>query len=104
MDEKGKFATSDPQGQNDLTGDNATAKKQAASEGFGEKTVRRNAKYSEGIDVLKEHNPELATTILTNQKGQFATSEPRGQNVLTGRHQTGCEVVAAGYAATKIVL
>ena len=66
MDGKGKFATSEPPGQNGLPGINPTAEKQAAEEGVGEHTVRRNAKFAEGIDVIREHNPDLATAILTD--------------------------------------
>jgi len=68
VDEEGQFATSEPRTQNGPTDpSHATSKKQASSEGVEEKTVRRNAKYSEGIDVLKEHNPDLATA-----KGLFS--------------------------------
>ena len=40
--------------------------REAAEEGVGEHTVRRNAKFAEGIDVIREHNPDLATAILTD--------------------------------------
>lgn len=66
-DDEGKFDISDPRGQNDLAATNATAKKQAASEGLGEKTVRRNAKFAEGIDAIREYNPSLATDILASK-------------------------------------
>lgn len=66
-DEKGQFATSEPRPQNGVTGTtNASAKRQANEEGIGKNTVLRNAKFSEGIDVIREHNPDLATAILTD--------------------------------------
>lgn len=104
-DDEGKFATGDPQGRNDLTGDNATAKKQAASEGLGEKTVRRNAKFAEGIDTIREHNPELATGILSSKTPLNKSDVEEVVNLaqeLPPRKLV--EVIQAGPAAIKEVV
>jgi len=104
-DDEGKFDTSDPRGHFDLAATNSTAKKQAASEGLGEKTVRRNAKFAEGIDTIREHNPELATGILSSKTAlnksdveevvNLAQELPRRKLV---------EVIQAGPAAIKEVV
>ena len=104
-DDEGKFDTSDPRGQNDLAATNSTAKKQAASEGLGEKTVRRNAKFAEGIDTIREHNPELATGILSSKTPLNKSDVEEVVNLaqeLPPRKLV--EVIQAGPAAIKEVV
>jgi len=104
-DDEGKFATGDPGDQNDLAGPNASAKKQAKEEGIGPATVRRNAKFAEGIDTIREHNPELATGILSSKTPLNKSDVEEVVNLaqeLPPRKLV--EVIQAGPAAIKEVV
>lgn len=104
-DDEGKFATGDPGDQNDLAGPNASAKKQAKEEGIGPATVRRNAKFAEGIDTIREHNPELATGILSSKASLNKSDVEEVVNLaqeLPPRKLV--EVIQAGPAAIKEVV
>ena len=104
-DDEGKFATGDPGDQNDLAGPNASAKKQAKEEGIGPATVRRNAKFAEGIDTIREHNPELATGILSSKASLNKSDVEEVVNLAQELPPKKLvEVIQAGPAAIKEVV
>lgn len=58
---KGNQYTGDVQNaQNQDPSLDTTAKRQAVDEGTHEATVRRNAKFAEGVDAVREVSPQLA--------------------------------------------
>lgn len=46
----------------------STAQRIAEEHNVDEKTIRRDAKFAEGIDIIKEQNPDLAQNILSGKE------------------------------------
>lgn len=62
-DANGVFKSNAPEGKN-CPVDHPIARAQAEDEGIKERSVRNNAKFSKGIDAIREVSPQLAEKIL----------------------------------------